>query len=211
VFAAFAKMETRLKEYERARVIYKVSSDSIFTEPSRMLGFRSRHWADLVFPSLSLRAVRPLPSSSIKIRRSLLLLHQVRETARNTIWSREHRVGKAKDPVRGGVEPRREQLRWCTQPPFLSPCHLFSRDEKLTLELAVLCFSYRIPGSRTLVWRRMLTVHLARMERRRILRRFAISTREESLRCRQVERRDYGGDTSSCGCSTLLSRRSRPR
>lgn len=26
VFAAFAKMETRLKEYERARVIYKVSS-----------------------------------------------------------------------------------------------------------------------------------------------------------------------------------------
>lgn len=30
VFAAFAKMETRLKEYERARVIYKVSLSIFF-------------------------------------------------------------------------------------------------------------------------------------------------------------------------------------
>jgi len=207
VFAAFAKMETRLKEYERARVIYKVSSDPIFTS---LYGCPAFGGAGSLTSSffLLLRAVCSLASSSIEIRRSVLLLHQVREAARNKIWSREHRVGKAKNSVRGGVEPRREQLRSCNLP---SPSRVHLDRQKLTLDFLISVFSHRIPGSPMLVWRRTLTVHLARTERRRILRRFGISTRGESLRCRQVEKRGCGGGTSSCGCSTLLSRRLRPR
>jgi crooked neck len=36
VFGAFAKMETRLKEYERARVIYKVRNDLLSSSLSQV-------------------------------------------------------------------------------------------------------------------------------------------------------------------------------
>ena len=66
VFNAFAKMETRLKEYERARVIYKVRFSSFHSAPRPCeLGCHL--------------AVRPVASSSIKIRGAVCSLHQVRK------------------------------------------------------------------------------------------------------------------------------------
>ncbi len=62
IFNAFAKMETRLKEYERARVIYKVSHASIV----------------VVLRVLTHSViVRSVPSAALKICSTLRSIHQV--------------------------------------------------------------------------------------------------------------------------------------
>lgn len=61
VFGAFAKMETRLKEFDRARVIYKVSEHHLYHRGAQLT----------VIP------VRALPSSTVQIEWSVCLLHEV--------------------------------------------------------------------------------------------------------------------------------------
>ena len=73
VFNAFAKMETRLKEYERARVIYKVRGSITFMCSAP--------------PTCLLRLlVRPVASTALKIRRLVCGVHKIRETA----WHAHH-------------------------------------------------------------------------------------------------------------------------
>jgi len=75
VFNAFAKMETRLKEYERARVIYKVLRLS-FAEPHLMI------------PS----TVRTITSSTVQISELIRSLYQIREATRYTVHCGIHRA-----------------------------------------------------------------------------------------------------------------------
>jgi crooked neck len=83
VFNAFAKMETRLKEYERARVIYKVRLllALIYLSPD-------------FFPT-----VCTVPHSASKICGSVCRLYKIRKTARNTKYARKHRPRKTSDPI----------------------------------------------------------------------------------------------------------------
>ena len=61
VFSAFAKMETRLKEYERARVIYKVSGTVIHLGTAHQISYSSRYQD---YPAQNLPAcTRPTPNS----------------------------------------------------------------------------------------------------------------------------------------------------
>ena len=70
VFSAFAKMETRLKEYERARVIYKVRVLAVFFEEEQML---IEDWCSLLLlvfrdqslPGFTLR-IRSLKNSTVR-------------------------------------------------------------------------------------------------------------------------------------------------
>jgi crooked neck len=88
VFNAFARMETRLKEYERARTIYKVGPDF-------------SRWC---FQVLILYSVRSFALASIKICITLCVVHQVRETARNPDDSGVDSTRQAPNPIRGGAE-----------------------------------------------------------------------------------------------------------
>ncbi len=89
VFNAFAKMETRLKEYERARVIYKARSFLL------RLGEGSKLTSE--------PPVRALTVASIKIGCVVRGLHQVRETARDEDYAGVYRLGQAAHTVRGGA------------------------------------------------------------------------------------------------------------
>jgi crooked neck len=69
VFNAFAKMETRLKEYERARVIYKVCNFSRRVGKPRT--------------SLPGSLVRLVSRPTLKIGRSICGIHKIRKTTRD--------------------------------------------------------------------------------------------------------------------------------
>lgn len=64
VFSAFAKMETRLKEYERARVIYKASHSCVSLSCDSGL-------------TITLPPVRTVASAAVKVRKPLLLVYEV--------------------------------------------------------------------------------------------------------------------------------------
>jgi tetratricopeptide (TPR) repeat protein len=99
VFAAFARMETRLKEFDRARVIYKV-------RPLVLLSLRAAaSLTPLIAPPVRARA----PPAE-QIAGALLCLHQIREAARQQSRRRVNRPRQAADPVRGGDRRRRQQL-----------------------------------------------------------------------------------------------------
>lgn len=67
VFAAFAKMETRLKEYERARVIYKVRLVS--STPLKL------------FCHATSPLVCSIPPPSLQVRLPICCIHKVRKAA----------------------------------------------------------------------------------------------------------------------------------
>lgn len=97
VFNAFAKMETRLKEYERARVIYKVRSFRTGSTPGSLIS--------------ALSAVRTVQSTSVAVRSIVRGVHEVRKTAWHALNPRDHRSRQASDPVRGRARSRRAKLR----------------------------------------------------------------------------------------------------
>ena len=94
VFNAFAKMETRLKEYERARVIYKVC----------LLHFLSFQIL------LSIVLVCTVEASSFKIGFLVSCLYEIRKAARHTFYSRVHCPRQATYTIRGGTHARRPKL-----------------------------------------------------------------------------------------------------
>ena len=94
VFTAFAKMETRLKEFERARVIYKVC-------PSEGLSY----------PILKPMPVRSVSITALQIQHPIRRLHEIRKTARNTICPRVDCLGEAKNTIRRRSLARPLQLR----------------------------------------------------------------------------------------------------
>jgi crooked neck len=84
VFAAFARMETRLKEYERARVIYKVC---VRTPTSHLA---TDHGT----------LVCTIAITTHKIGRSVCSIHQIREAAWHENHCRSHCLEQATDSVR---------------------------------------------------------------------------------------------------------------
>lgn len=74
VFNAFAKMEIRLKEYERARVIYKVSHTPLYLA----LAFIN---------SLKNSLVCTITPSTVKVSFIVRSLHEIREATRNSFYS----------------------------------------------------------------------------------------------------------------------------
>jgi crooked neck len=88
VFGAFAKMETRLKEYERARVIYKVASVLLLIPSLHPFFFSKR-----VF------TVRIGASPTLKIGQLVCGVHKIRKAAWHTYNTGVHGAWKASDPV----------------------------------------------------------------------------------------------------------------
>lgn len=94
VFNAFAKMETRLKEYDRARVIYKV-----------------RH-AQVLIPCPLYRpiSVCPRTRATFQVYGALQRLHKIREAAWHDYHTVVHRTREKANPIRRGTRTRRTQL-----------------------------------------------------------------------------------------------------
>ena len=88
VFGAFARMETRIKEYERARVIYKVIERLFFVNP-----FFSKH----------VSTVRLGAPPTLKIGPPVCSIHKIRKTAWHTHDAGVHGARQAADSVRRGA------------------------------------------------------------------------------------------------------------
>lgn len=87
VFNAFAKMETRLKEYERARVIYKV---------------RWHHGRCIPGPLiLGLVSVRVVQGTTVPVRGAVRSVYKVRKTAWHAFHTRNNRSWEAPHTIRG--------------------------------------------------------------------------------------------------------------
>jgi len=88
VFGAFAKMETRLKEYERARVIYKV-----------VFCFLPNPIPTPFFFSKRVFTVRIGASPTLKIGQFVCGIHKIRKAAWHAYSTGVHGAWKASDPV----------------------------------------------------------------------------------------------------------------